>query len=91
MVGTLQSNRTGADVKDVKEAMKNGTYKSVLFQHKDKPLCFALWSDNSVVKTLSNFHFPNRVCRGVWGIVKEEGRRWEEGASLYGSVVPKTK
>ena len=43
MVGMLQLNLTGANVKDVKEAMKQGTYKSVLFQHKDKPLCFALW------------------------------------------------
>ena len=60
MVGTCQSDRTGAGptAKEAKAKMKPGTYESVLFQHRDKPLCYAMWSDNNIVKTLSNFHKP---------------------------------
>ena len=42
-VGTAQSNRTGADVEEVKKSMKKGTYESALFQHNSKPLVYALW------------------------------------------------
>ena len=43
MVGTAQSNRTGADVASDKAAMKVGTYESAMFQHKTKPLVYAMW------------------------------------------------
>ncbi len=36
--------------------MKPGTYDSVMWQYNKKPLMFAAWGDNSVVKTLSNCH-----------------------------------
>ena len=80
MVGMLQSNRTGDEVKDVREAMKKGTYESVQFQHKDNLLSFSLWLDNSVVKMLSNFHSPI-VCSKKDGVLQkkrgEDGRRKE--------------
>ena len=56
MVGTAQSNRTGANVKDVIDKMKVGTYESCFWQHNNKPLVYAAWSDNAIVKTLSNHH-----------------------------------
>ena len=33
MVGTVQANRTGTEVKEEMNKMKCGTYKSVCFQH----------------------------------------------------------
>jgi len=56
MVGTAQSNQTGANVKDVIYKMKVGTNESCFWQHNNKPLVYAAWSDNAIVKTLSNFH-----------------------------------
>ena len=56
MVGTAQSNRTGANVKDIINKMKVGTYESCFWQHNNKNLVYAAWSDNAIVKTLSNFH-----------------------------------
>jgi hypothetical protein len=38
--------------------IEKGTHKSLLYQHKDKPLLHAVWADNNFVKTLSNFHSP---------------------------------
>ena len=73
MVDTSQSNRTGADVKDVKEAIKKGAYKYALFQHKDKPICFALWLYNIVVETLSNFHSPIVRSEGGGLLKKKRG------------------
>jgi hypothetical protein len=46
MVGTVQSNRTGANVKDVIDKMKVGTYESCFWQHNNKPLVYAAWLDN---------------------------------------------
>ena len=57
-VGTAQANRVGPNVKEALKSLKKGTYKSLVFQHKTKPLVYALWSDNNIVKTLSNFHTP---------------------------------
>ncbi len=56
MVGTSQSNRVGAAVKDICDKMKIGTYDSAIWEHNSKNLVFAAWSDNAIVKTLSNFH-----------------------------------
>eukprot|EP00956_Cyclotella_meneghiniana_P033550 scaffold96912_cov61-Cyclotella_meneghiniana.AAC.1 len=66
LVGTCQSDRTGAgpQAKEAKAAMKVGNYESVMFQHKALPLTYALWSDNSIVKTLSNFHTPEVLEAG---------------------------
>jgi hypothetical protein len=56
MVGTSHSNRVGADVKDVVDKMKVGTYDSIIWEHNTKNLVYTAWSDNAIVKTLSNYH-----------------------------------
>jgi hypothetical protein len=53
--------------------MKRGTYESVCFQHRTKPLCFAIWSDNNLVKTLSNFHPPTILAKGAGVLRKKRG------------------
>ena len=82
MVGTCQSDRTGAceAAKEEKKGMKEGTYESVLFQHKDKPLTYTMWADNNIMKTLSNFHAPGilPVGRGLKRRRRVEGIREEE-------------
>jgi hypothetical protein len=45
--------------------IEKGTHKSLLYQHKDKPLLHAVWADNNFVKTLSNFHYPTIVEGGM--------------------------
>jgi hypothetical protein len=71
MVGTAQSNRVGADVADTIGKMKKGTYESVCWQHKTRPLNFAVWSDNALVKTLSNFHGPDILEAGM-GVMRKQ-------------------
>ena len=46
----------GANVKDIINMLKVGTYEPCFWQHNNKPLVYAAWSDNAIVKTLSNFH-----------------------------------
>jgi hypothetical protein len=46
----------GANVKDIIDMMKVGAYKLCFWQHNNKPLVYAAWSDNAIVKTLSNHH-----------------------------------
>ena len=43
MVGTTNENRTGADAKEERIAMKKHTYESICFQHKEQPLVYAMW------------------------------------------------
>ena len=68
MVGTVQSSRTGGGrlgKLDIKfHELKKGTHKSLLYQHKTRPLVHAVWADNNFVKTLSNFHSPTIVDVG---------------------------
>ena len=60
MVGTCQTDRCGAGplgrATVTERGIKVGTHATVLYQHKDKPLTYAIWADNNFVKTLSNFH-----------------------------------
>ena len=69
MIGTVQSNRTGAGGMG-KEAIKQkeiqkGKYNSLFYQHKEQPLTYAIWADNNFVKVLSNFHRPRVAPEGV--------------------------
>jgi hypothetical protein len=57
MVGTAQANRTGANV-DCTKSMKKETYAIVCCQHTWRSLCFTVWSDNALVRTLTNFYGP---------------------------------
>ena len=77
MVGTAQANRTGANIECTK-SMKKGTYESVCWQHVWRNLCFAVWSDNALVRTLSNFHGPVILKAGMGVLRKkrdEDGKR----------------
>ncbi|OEU11919.1 hypothetical protein FRACYDRAFT_245042 [Fragilariopsis cylindrus CCMP1102] len=69
MVGTCQTNRTGAGslgkATVAARGIKVGTHQSVMYQHKDKPITYAIWADNNYVKTLSNFHGPNLLRGGI--------------------------
>ena len=57
MVRTAQANCAGANI-DCTNLMKKGTYNSVCWQHLCRSLCFAIWSDNALIRTLLNFHGP---------------------------------
>ena len=42
-----------------------GTHKLLPHQHSTKPLLFDAWADNNFVKTISSFHSPTIVQRGI--------------------------
>ena len=68
MVGRVQVNCTGSDKKVVCDAMKatrKGTHESSMWQHNKLPLVFTAWTDNAIVKNLSNFHSPVIIQDGV--------------------------
>ena len=68
MVGTIQANCTGAPMAaSVKEpqAIKRKTYEYKMWQHNTQPLVAAVWSDNNLVKTLSNYHQPQIIPAGM--------------------------
>ena len=56
MVGTSQENRTKADIEEEKEGMKKKMNDAVIWQHTNEHLLYAIWSDNNLGHTLSNFH-----------------------------------
>jgi hypothetical protein len=72
MVGTAQANRTGTNV-DCTKLMKKGTYSSIYWQHVWQSLCFAVWSDNALVRMLSNFHGPEILGVGM-GVLQ---KKWD--------------
>ena len=65
MLGTTQENRTGADNAAEKKAMKKNTYETAMWQHDCESLCYAIWSGNNLIQTLSNFHTPMVVEGGM--------------------------
>ena len=65
MSGTAQENRTGADNAEEKKAMKKNTYETITWQHGNEPLCYAIWFNNNLVRTLYNFHTPKVVDSGI--------------------------
>ena len=73
MIGTAQANWTGAAVKEEAGKMKIGTYKYVLFQHKTMLLCFTVWSDKKLVKTLSNYQTATIIPLVHWVLRKKKG------------------
>ena len=56
MIGTSQPNRVGVNIKEIVDKMKIGTYELIIWEHKSKNLVFTTWSDNAIMKTLSNYH-----------------------------------
>ena len=65
IVGTIRSDRTGADIKPTCDGMTKHTYKTAVWQHSNIPLYVAAWDDNAVVKTSSNFHSLVVIAEGV--------------------------
>ena len=45
--------------------MKKRTYEYKMWQHNTRSLVAAVWSDNGLVKTLSNYHKPVIVADGL--------------------------
>ena len=66
-VCTAQVNQTRADAKvtvtDTKK--RKGLHETNMWQHNELPLVFAAWSNNAVVKSLSNFRSPIIIPNGV--------------------------
>ena len=73
MVGTIQANRTGAPMAAYLKAnpMKKRTYEYKMWQHNTQSLVAAVWSDNGLVKTLSNY---NELIIIAGGIMRLERR-----------------
>ncbi len=64
-------------MKDIVEKMKPGTYESCFWQHNTKNLVYAAWSDNAVVKTLSNHYCAKVLVAGglMWRRKDDSGSR----------------
>jgi len=87
MVGTSNENRTGAPAtKELKKTLKTGSYDSLRFQHNKEQLCYALWADNNIVRTLSNFHDPTLLQEGEG--MRRRGREDDGRRSQDQSDVP---
>jgi hypothetical protein len=71
MVETAQANCVGANFAAKVATMRKGMYKSVCWQHKTQPLCFAVWLNNALVKTLLHFHGPEILEAGM-GVMQKQ-------------------
>jgi hypothetical protein len=67
----IQHGWTGAPSKAEVAAMKNNSYKSILWQHDTKHLVHAVWADNNIVKTLSNCHLPE-ILQGEFEVKQKK-------------------
>jgi hypothetical protein len=59
--------------------MKKGTYNSVCWQHVWQSIFFALWSNNALVRTLSNFH-GHEILEAGMGVLRKKrdsDGKWE--------------
>ena len=54
---------------------RKGTHDTAMWQHNTLPLVFTAWTDNTVVKTLSNFHSPVIIKEGVQRRCRIDGVR----------------
>ncbi len=70
MVGTVHANRTSANIYCTK-SIKKGTYNSICWQHVWQSLCFAVWSNNTLVRMLLNFHGPEILEVGM-GVLRKK-------------------
>ena len=69
-IDTTQVNNTWSDIKATGDKMEKGTYESNLWQHNDLPFVFFAWSNNTIVKSLSNFYSPVIILDGVQQQIK---------------------
>ncbi len=77
MVGMAQANRTSANINCTK-SMKKGTYNSICWQHVWKSLCFAMWSNNALVRMLLNFHGPEILEAGMGVLQKKRDSKGKQ-------------
>ena len=81
MFGTIQSNCTGAPTRASLNLKANTTkkwmYEYRRWQHNDiQPSVAAVWSDNGIIKILSNYHQPIIIARW-WN--QAQGRKMTDG------------
>jgi hypothetical protein len=88
MVDTVQNNQCGAYTAETTNKMKPGTYKLACWQHNNKPLVFAAWSDNSIVKTLSNCHAPEILLTGKGVNQERRSKDWRRERILTEVLCP---
>jgi len=62
------------------------SHESLLFQHKDKALTYAVWGDNNFIKTLSNFHCPV-ILRGGMQRKRRDPKTKKRERDLVMSIV----
>ena len=66
MVGTIQSNQTGALMTaSIWGGKKKDININKLWQHNTQSLVATIWSDNSPVKKLSNYHQQEIIHAGM--------------------------
>ncbi len=51
-------------MKEEAERLKIDVHELIRSKQKKMPLCFAVWPDNNLIKTLSNFHHPTVLKAG---------------------------
>ena len=59
--GESPRKRAGMDTEEDKKGMEKNTYKAEIWQYDIEPLLYAIWSDNNLIQTLSNFQTPEVV------------------------------
>ncbi len=87
MVGTAQANRTGANI-DCMKLTKKGTYNSICWRHVGQSLCFDVWSDNTLVRMLSNFHGPEILKVGMGVLQKKRNSNGKQERSKTEVLCP---
>ena len=72
------------------QAIKKKTYEYKMWQHNTQSLVAAVWLDNNLVKTLSNYHQPQIIPAGMLrSKIGPGGVRSREGSIRSGSSHPK--
>lgn len=68
LIATIQANRTGVQMAasvNRPQSIKKKTYEYKMWQHNTQSSVAAVWSDNNLVKTLSNYHQPQIIPAGM--------------------------
>ncbi len=87
MVGMAQANGTGANI-NYTNSIKKVTCNSVCWQHVWQSLCFAVWSDNALVRMLSNFHGPEILKAGMGVLQKKRDSNGKRERTKTGVPCP---
>ena len=84
MVGTVQVNWMGVDARATVVDMnyRKGNHEFHLRQHNNIPLVFIVWSNNAVVKSLSNFYSPIIIQDSVQRRTKIDNKRQSDPVGI---------